>query len=149
MHAEHPRTTGVLRTRTAHHADREDDDRAHRHIEPVHVAPLAEFLENLVTGDQREIAKPHVDDRLHPGNGGTRGKTRLEGLGDIAVDHPFVAELIGEPFLGAEPATGRDPLPEHEDPFVAVHLLDQREAHGRVVGHRHGALLSHGRGPGK
>ena len=128
-------------------ADRGAHDQRHRDLSAGHVAHLGDVVDDLVEGQQEEVAVLHVDDRPHAHHRGAAGDAEEAEFGDRRVDH-----AVGKPLLQSQgdgeraaPSAGHgDVLADAEHARVALHFLGDRLAQGfgDTQMFRHGRLLA-------
>ncbi len=99
----------------------------------MHVAPLGQLVKNLITSDQRKIAKTHVDHRLHAGNRSAGNDASLERFGYIGIQNAFGTEFGRQPLFRSEPTAGCHALTQHEHAVIPTHLFDKGLAHCGVI----------------
>ena len=95
----------------------------------AHVAALGEFVRDVVEAHREEIREHDLGDRLQPGHRRAHRGAKDRLLGNRAVFHAALAELLEQPDGRLEHAAGlADVLAEEDDVGIARHLL--RDAAG-------------------
>ncbi len=100
----------------------------------AHVAALGKFVRDVVEAHREEIREHDLGDRLQPGHRGAHRGAQDRLLGDRAILHAPLAELLEQPDGRLEHAAGlADVLAEEDHVGIARHLLRDATRHGFTI----------------